>query len=351
MGCVMVRRALVAAVMVVAGLAAVGPAADADEALPALSVNDITMQEPPPEAPDGTAVFTVSLDRASDSEVSVYYRAWETSANDHAAGWLTFAPGETALQVPVTVHYDPWWGDDRVNLDILVPSGATIAKSRGVATLVNIDKGGVFSCGGMGARVIIYPVPDGGYDDRIADAGSYWRCEDAAATGESFTTTTPGGKGVKPVTITVTTTAITLDAEEPPPGDTGPFVGDGATARSVPVDVTISEPGGKSIKVEGLWSAVSSHCRTLGADPDLLSTGGATGVVVNGVRMRDVPDVLALGSVGGTVSFGETKRSFNNDPHNYYGRVTRTSLFVSTGSGNVWIGQVTAGYSAHPCQT
>jgi hypothetical protein len=214
-----------------------------------------------------------------------------------------------------------------------------------------LPKAGVFSCGGMGARVIFYPYPDGGYDDKIGNAGDYWRCEDASATGRSFTTTTPGGKGVKPVTITVTTTTITLDAEEPPvPGDPGPFVGDGATARSVPVDVTISEPGGKSIKVEGLWSAVSSHCRALGAEPDLLSTGGAAGVVVNGVRMRDIPDLLALGTVG-TVTFGKTVRSYNDAPNNHYGRVTRTSLLVTTGSGSVMVGTVSAGYSSYPCQT
>lgn len=341
----MMKRVLVVATMMLIG-PLVATAATAEEPLPALSVNDITMQEPPPEAPHGTAVFTVSLDRAAESEVSVFYRAWETSNNHQAAGWLTFAPGETALQVPVTVHYDPWWGERRVNLDILVPSGATIAKSRGVATLVNIDKGGVFSCGGTGAQVTIYSVPEGGYDDRIGDAGRYWRCEDAAATGESFTTTTPGGKGVKPVTITVTTTAITLDAEEPPPGHFGPFVGDGATARSVPVDVTISEPGGKMIRIEGLWSEVSSHCRALGADPDLLSTGGASGVVVNGVRLRDLPDLLTLGTVG-TVTFGKTERGRGDDS----GGVTRTSLLVTTGGGKVMVGTVTAGYSAHPCQT
>lgn len=346
------KRVLVLAAIVLMLPFLAGPAT-ADESLPALSVDDPTVLEPPPEAPDGTVVFTVSLDRPADSEVSVYFRADASSVNDAAFGMLTFAPGETAQEVPVTVHHQPGWGDGYVWLSISTPSGATIAKSRGRATLENNgDKGGVFSCGGMGARVIFYPYPDGGYDDKIGDAGSHWICTDGSTTGTAFTTTTPGGKGVKPVTITATSTSTTLDAEERPvPGETGPFVGDGATARSVPVDVTISEPGGKMIRIEGLWSAVSSHCRSLGADPDLLSTGGATGIVINGVRVRDVPEVIELGPLTGSVIIGGTTRRSNTDPKNYYGRVTRTSLFLSTGTGSVMVGEVSAGYSAHPCQT
>jgi hypothetical protein len=344
----MVRRILVAAVLVLTGVGVAAPST-ADEPLPALSVDDITMQEPPPEAPDDTVVFTISLDRPAADVVTVWFKTTTSSVNDEVAGLLTFAPGETAQQVAVPVHYDWGWGTGRVVLLIQYPTGATIAKAEGVATLVNIDKAGTFSCGGMGGRVILYSVPnEGGYDNRIADAGDRSTCVDASATGQSYSMTTQGGRGVKPVTITVTTTAIALDAEEPPvPGDTGPFVGDGATARSVPVDVTISEPGGKSIKIEGLWSAVSSHCRALGAEPDLLSTGGAIGVVVNGVRMRDLPDVLALGTVG-TVTFGATVRSYNDAPHNHYGRVTRTSLLVTTGGGSVMVGRVAAGYSSYP---
>ena len=343
----MVRRFLVAASLALTGLVAAPPSLADDP--PALSVNDLTMTEPTPAQEHETAVFTVSLDRPATSEVTVYYQTPTSSVNDPTSGQLTFAPGETEKQVPVIVHYDWGSGDYQAVLRILSPTGATIAKDRGVVTLINIDKAGSFACGGMGARVIFYQVPnEGGYDDRIADTDKeHLGCRDVTVAADSFTTTTPSGRGVKPVTVTVTRSAITLDAAEPPvAGDVGPFVGDGATARSVPVDVRVSEPGGKSIEVEGLWSSVSSHCRSLGADPDLQTSGGATGYVVNGVRVRDLPDVLTLGTAAG-LTFGEVQRGAGPDG----GGVTRTSLRVTTGSGSVMIGQVYVRYSSHPCQT
>ena len=124
-------------------------------------LEDITISTAPPVAPpsivvndarvvEGNAgtvngVFTVSLSVPSTSAVSVPYATADgtgTAPTDYTAtsGTLTFAPGVTTLTVGVPVQGDlALEPDETFVLNLSAPTGATLGRAQGVATIVNDD--------------------------------------------------------------------------------------------------------------------------------------------------------------------------------------------------------------------
>jgi hypothetical protein len=111
----------------------------APPALPALSINDVSVSE----GNDGTtsAVFTVTLSQASSQTVTVNYATADGSAmtadNDYVgkSGTLTFAPGQTSQTVSVTVNGDYKAEPDEdffVNLSGAVNASVADGQGRGV---------------------------------------------------------------------------------------------------------------------------------------------------------------------------------------------------------------------------
>ena len=110
----------------------------------ALSINDVAVVE----GNSGTttpAVFTVSLSEMSDNTVTVH---WATAAGTAAgaadytsgSGDLSFAPGETAKMVSVTVKGDNVIEDDeKFYVNLTLPTNATLADSQGVGTILDDD--------------------------------------------------------------------------------------------------------------------------------------------------------------------------------------------------------------------
>ena len=324
--------------------------ADGDS-VPALSVDDLTLQEPYPGT-TATALFTITLDRPSSDSVLVRYRTWTDHINETVIDEHVMPPGETSFQVPVTVFHTDSPYSYVVRFELFAPVGATLAKYIGLATVVNIDKAGDFECSAMGERLfLLKTLPGGGTDTRYGELAPTSPCQDREAVTGRFSYTTPSGKGVKPVTITVTPSDVTTRGEPlPSPGFPGPFVGDGASARAVDYDVLISEPGGKRIQIEGLWGEVSTHCRALGAPPDLVTNGGASGLIVNGKRSKDLPDVINLGAAG-TVQLGVVERHTGNPDNYYYGFIHRTLLQLNFHFGYLQLGYIDVEFSGFPCQT
>ena len=92
-----------------------------------------------------TADFAVTLDRSAQAEVTVDYTTEDVTAvagSDYTAvsGTLTFAPGETAKTVSVTV-LDDIHNDEGETFKLVLsnPSGARIADAEGIATIHNSD--------------------------------------------------------------------------------------------------------------------------------------------------------------------------------------------------------------------
>jgi hypothetical protein len=114
-----------------------------DNEPPALSVNDVSVTEG--NSGTANATFTVSMSKPWASSVTVDWATANGTAvagNDYAAagGSLTFAPGETSKTVVVAVLGDT---TDEPNetffLNLMNPSGATIADSQGVGTITDDD--------------------------------------------------------------------------------------------------------------------------------------------------------------------------------------------------------------------
>jgi len=111
--------------------------------LPSLSINDVTVTE----GDSGTkaATFTVTLSAASTSAVTVTFataNGTATAGSDYVAqsGTLTFTAGQTTRTISVTVN-----GDTTVEpnetfvVNLMTPSGATLADSQGQGTIRNDD--------------------------------------------------------------------------------------------------------------------------------------------------------------------------------------------------------------------
>jgi uncharacterized repeat protein (TIGR01451 family) len=120
-----------------------GTAALTVNALPSLSINDVTDTE----GDTGTKnfQFTVTLSASSTSTVTVHYATADVSAaagSDYAStsGTLTFNPGITTQPIDVTVN-----GDTNVEpnetfvINLTVPTNATISDPQGQGTITNDD--------------------------------------------------------------------------------------------------------------------------------------------------------------------------------------------------------------------
>ena len=114
-----------------------------DDPLPALSINDVTVNES--DAGTTSATFTVSLNAPSARVVSVNYGTADGTATapaDYAAGsgTLTFTAGQTTKQVTVLVNGDLL---DEANETYFVnlsnPSNATIGDGQGLGTITDND--------------------------------------------------------------------------------------------------------------------------------------------------------------------------------------------------------------------
>jgi uncharacterized protein YhjY with autotransporter beta-barrel domain len=113
-----------------------------DDALPALSIGNITLTEG--DSGTTSATFTVTLNAASASAVTVDYATADGTADaadyQAASGSLTFAPGQTSRTLSVAVHGDALVEtDETFNVVISNATGASIAQASATATIVNDD--------------------------------------------------------------------------------------------------------------------------------------------------------------------------------------------------------------------
>ena len=114
-----------------------------DDAIPAISIHDVSTAEG--DGGTSTLAFTVSLDHASASVVTVEYATagdTATAGTDYmaATGTLTFAAGETSKTFNVTIvgdtGYEP---DERFYINLSNPTNASISDNQGIGTITNDD--------------------------------------------------------------------------------------------------------------------------------------------------------------------------------------------------------------------
>lgn len=121
-----------------------------DDDQPTLSVNDVTFTGADSFGP---AAFTVTLSAASTQTVTVHYKTANGSAiatQDYVPldDTLTFNPGETTKDIPVTILPDTVnEPTEEFYLDLDTPVNATIGKARGIGTIPNDDPDVSFAIG------------------------------------------------------------------------------------------------------------------------------------------------------------------------------------------------------------
>ena len=141
--------------------------------LPTLAVSDVSVAEG--DAGTRDAPFTVSLSAPQSSPVTVRFGTADETANgaDYrgVAGTLTFAPGEVSKPVPVPViGDDAIEPDERFRLVLADPSGATLGKAAGVATITN-DDAPVVRIAPRGVSVKVTPKRDRSLPFRFTTKG------------------------------------------------------------------------------------------------------------------------------------------------------------------------------------
>lgn len=110
---------------------------------PTITVEDLAVLEG--HAGTRSAHFTARLSRTSDSPVLVSYNTAAGTASagsdyTHRSGTLTFAPGQTAAIIPVSILGDRTVEpDEQFYLDLSTPVAASIARSRATGTIRNDD--------------------------------------------------------------------------------------------------------------------------------------------------------------------------------------------------------------------
>ena len=108
-----------------------------------LAIGDVAVHEG--DAGPRTAVFTVSLSKASTSYVKVSFataNGTATKALDYTRtlGTLTFAPGATSMTVAVPIAPDDLAeGDEAFTVNLSAASGATITDASGIGTILDDD--------------------------------------------------------------------------------------------------------------------------------------------------------------------------------------------------------------------
>lgn len=151
-----------------------------------IAVNDVSLTEGASGTP--TATFTVSLSQSTVVPVTVQFATNDGSATvadfDYvaASGTLTFAPGEVAKPVPVTVFGDARFEpDETFTLNISNPLNGVVVDAQGVATIVNDDPTGpavndttVNQGIVSGAARLLPRLPGGGGGLQNADGGWYF---------------------------------------------------------------------------------------------------------------------------------------------------------------------------------
>lgn len=108
-----------------------------------LAINDVSVNEG--NVGVTPATFTVFLSPASSQVVTVHYQTANNSAvepSDYQArsGDLTFQPGETSKDVIMTVNGDTMFEPtETFNVNLTIPTNATLGDSQGAGTIVNDD--------------------------------------------------------------------------------------------------------------------------------------------------------------------------------------------------------------------
>lgn len=301
---------------------------------PGLSVNDVTVTE----SDSGTvpATFTVSLSQPATAPVTVHVATADGSATapaDYAAtsGTVTFAPGQTSQTVTVPVNGDTVdEPDETFSVNLSGAVGAAITDGRGVGTILDQDRNGVFSCRASA-------LDAAGVEPVVAnDPGIPCR--------DDHRTLVQAGLNAGLVRVTADGLDARTDQTPSVLVSTAPAAGDNATSTATVASVTISATL-VSIKLKVITSRASAECVTTptGLAPKLTGSSSIAGLSINGLPVAIGSGPVDIPLVIGTLHLNNTTRTA--------GSITQRAVWLHTLLADVVVAQSTAdvhGTAAHP---
>jgi hypothetical protein len=346
----MARVLRVAAVVLFSICAMLIGEAPSQAATAALSINDVTVNEPNWPDWEAPAVFTVSLNRSAPKPVTVH---WATSAPvdvwdpeiKRDSGTVTIPAGELQGTLTVTVLRETENDSNRqFTVTLSAPTNATIADGTGIGTIINSDRAGRFSC-----------LAESG-EARNTIAGISTRQTFGVAAGYDTECNYPDAQTYQKVSqnvagATVTVSAFDVAVAPTPNGnaswDTRVDVGDGADALAKTGVITITAPG-VDVRIETARSDAQIRCEALGAPPVMSGSGAVTGVTINGTKIDEITD-HRIYELPGWVRLEFNRQTVTTDPVIPFKRLTQEAVVVNYES--LVIGRAQVGYLNDPCST
>jgi Calx-beta domain-containing protein len=302
---------------------------------PAVSIGDVTVVE----GDSGTtpATFTVSLSApAGPPGVTVEASTVDGEAiagSDYIAQsgvTLRFAPGETRKSFTVPVIGDRQ--DEPAEtfaVELSAPANASIAHRRGVATIVDDDRGGSFTCRATAVRL-------GTVELGVANAPADPCADDDGSAGNAvlrFRLVVVASN-----TLTVTTDQTPDDLESAPPA-----VGDRGTADARAELVTV-RMAGLTLVARVVRATATVECVAGPDGPAPRAVGSST---VGSLTLNGVPvDVSGSGSISLPLGLGSIEL---NQTMPAESGVTQQAVRLSLLGTDVVIGEAVAGFSGNPC--
>jgi len=343
----MVQISRIAAAALVSMCAMLAGAAPSQAATPALSIDDVTVNEPNYPDQEAPAVFTVSLDQPAPDPVTVQ---WATSTPlDHEdpefkqeSGTVTIPQGERQGTLTVTVLREQSQAIDRqFTVTLSAPTNATIADGTGVGTIVNSDRAGRFTCfaeGWSATHTIIGSII---VNRGSGGVGSDNECNYPKAAGYKLVSQSIAG-------VTFTASAIDLAAAPTPKADswdTRVYVGDGADASAKASVIRIAAPG-LDVRIETARSVTQIRCQALGVPPVLTGSSAVTGVTINGTKIDRITDHRVYTVAGQRLEFN--RQTVTTAPYSFT-HLTQDAVVINYRTLVVSTAQV--GYLNDPCSS
>jgi hypothetical protein len=302
-----------------------------------LAVNDVTVTEGT-GGPPTPATFTISLlGGPSPTPVTVNVataNGTATAPADYAAiptTTVTFAPGQTSRTVTVSVVPDAVdEPNETFTLNLSSPSaGVSIVDGQGVATIIDDDRDGTFSCTATAANVA-------GITAAVANPANL-PCVDDSKTVASISLNA-GLINVKSTALTAATN-LTPDNQSLPPA-----AGDRAES-SAKVDKTTISTLGLNIELGVIQSQATASCVAGpgGLTPGFAGSSNVASLKINGVPITVGSAPLTIPLVIGSLNLNRTTIS--------NGVVTQEAVALQTPLANIVLAKSQAdvhGTTAHP---
>jgi hypothetical protein len=283
-------------------------------------------------APPTAATFTVSLDAAAATPVSVHYATSDATATapadyQSASGTVTFPTGVTSKPVTVNVVGDlvdeP---NETFHVNLSTPVNATILDGDGLGKIIDDDRSGTFTCRASALRLL-------GIEPVIANNPNA-PCKDNSAS--LLNLPAIGGLTAQ---VAGAATNQTPDA----PATTPPVIGDRAEADAN-VSTVVIPVAGKIVKANVLTTHAEARCTSAGT-PVLSGSGNIAGLTINGTPVA----VSATGSANinlllGVLHINSTVKTATT--------VTQRGIWFESallGIGDIVVSEARAGFTGNPC--